>query len=98
MQNKEQQAADLIREVIKLINEDFSNPDMSLSDLSLHFGLSEKRITNLLRDTTGMTFQSYLESRRMEEANRLLTEGKLSVSQIAEAVGYAPSQHRVKQD
>ena len=79
MQNKEQQAADLIREVIKLINEDFSNPDMSLSDLSLHFGLSEKRITNLLRDTTGMTFQSYLESRRMEEANRLLTEGKLSV-------------------
>lgn len=49
-------------------------------------------LSHLFREQTGMTVKEYLMYRKMEEAKRVLSEGKDAVEHIAESLGF-PSAH-----
>lgn len=70
---------------------------ISLREVALAVGRSPAHLTDLVRRETGKTVLSWIVSRRMAEARRLLLETSQSVEQIAEAVGYFDRRHFSRQ-
>lgn len=60
----------------------------SLMDLARHVRLSHAKLEQGFRDIFGTTVFGYLRDYRMDKARQLLYEGKISIAQIANAVGY----------
>ena len=56
-------------------------------------GFSPAYFSRCFRRVMGMTYSSYLTLIRMSRAEELLAAGDLSVTQIAESVGYSTSSH-----
>lgn len=74
-----------------MIHEFFSNNysfDVALCDLAEELHLSEKQTERLVLKYTGKTFKQELIARRMTMAERLLSEGEMPLSEIAQYVGY----------
>lgn len=82
-----QECNELTQSILKYIKDNISDYDMSLSHLSMKFGMTEKYISTYIKEHAGVNFLTYLESLRMEEANRLLLTD-LTVAEIASRVGY----------
>lgn len=83
------QASQFSENIVATMKNEFSNPDLSLSEIAYRFGVSEKHISNTLRKETGLTFQGYLEKLRIDRANQLLLADQLNIAQIAASTGYA---------
>ena len=74
-----------------LINEFFSLKciyDVKLSDLARDLCVSEKQAHRLVIKHTGKNFSEELTLRRMHAAEHLIIDGRLSLTEIAETVGY----------
>ena len=52
-------------------------------------GISAAHLARCFKRTTGQTLHAYLEAVRIEEASKLLAEGKLSIREIAVANGFS---------
>jgi AraC-like DNA-binding protein len=65
----------------------------SLLDLVQQVGLSEFKLKHGFREVFGTTVWEYAQAYRMERAKRMLVETKLSVVEIAHAIGYATQSH-----
>ena len=65
----------------------FREYGLCLAEMEETFGLSVRRIEQIVRAETGMTFKEYLTKLRMDEAKRLLGEG-MSVKDTSQAVCY----------
>lgn len=61
----------------------------SLSELSAEFNYNYSYISDIFRKTTGTTLAKYHRARRLECAKVLLEEGKKSVSDVSEMLGYS---------
>lgn len=85
--NKRSQA-ELVNKILAYISEQMSDPNMSLTLLSIQFGMTEKYLSAYIKDNTGITFSAHLEKLRLNEANQLLLETDLPIKEIAERVGY----------
>ena len=70
-----------------ILRQDMETPPRLL-DLARRVGLSHPRLNRGFRQCFGTTAFGYLRILRLEEARRLLTEGKASVTDAAYSVGY----------
>ncbi|MEL7409379.1 MAG: AraC family transcriptional regulator, partial [Cyanobacteria bacterium J06558_2] len=61
----------------------------SISELTKQVGLCDRTLRRGFRELFGKTVINYLTSLRMEQAERLLREGKFSISEVANSVGYS---------
>ncbi len=61
---------------------------LSLEELSGHFGLSPAYVSSLIRKKTGQTYTDWLTEARMDLAKRLLRDPGHRIDEIASAVGY----------
>jgi two component transcriptional regulator len=50
-------------------------------------------LSTLFKERTGKNFSDYVIEMRIEEAKRLLRQPALSMSDIAERIGYADARH-----
>ena len=85
---KAAEPADPIPEIQRYLQENFSDPSLSLSKLSGLFNISESYLSHLFKDKTGENFSTYLENLRMDEAQRRLAEGSCSLSTLYVELGY----------
>lgn len=76
-----------VKNVISYIQLKYSE-HVKIENIAISLGLNRSYLTRLFREATGYSLQEYLLTYRMKMALRLLSEDKLSVSQVAEAVGY----------
>ena len=77
----------LINKVILYIRQNYSSP-ITLTSVSQKYGYSPNYISQMIKNTTGMTFKSYVNHLRMQTAyNRILYQDT-SFKQIAYDVGY----------
>lgn len=60
----------------------------SVNEIENQLGLSYKYIGTLLKDETGKTIKEYQQMLRIKEAEKLLCFTDLSITQIAEEIGY----------
>lgn len=76
------------REAKRIIDERF-NEKLTTAKLSKELFVGRTYLCEAFRNDCHLSIGEYLKMRRMEEARSLLADTNLSVSQIAEAVGYS---------
>ncbi|MDF2663173.1 MAG: AraC family transcriptional regulator [Paenibacillus sp.] len=69
------------------------NESITLSFISSNFYISPSHFSRLFKQYTGFNLPEYLNTLRIREAQRLLRETKLKITEIAERVGYANITH-----
>ncbi|SFJ91548.1 Helix-turn-helix domain-containing protein [Paenibacillus sp. UNC496MF] len=79
---------DLVQDVKRYIESNFSNPDLSLNQLSNEFKLSNRYLSKLFKDSFGEKFIDYLVKLRVERAKQLLLDTNEPVQNVAVKVGY----------
>ena len=80
------------RPIVEFVIANAFNPDFDLNMISSRFDMSNDYISSLIKAETGSAFKEYLTQIRISEAKRLLTSEKdLSISEVAERVGYRKS-------
>src|SRR5215471_10473409 len=68
----------------------------SLVVLASEAGLSPSHFASLFRKTTGLSPHRYVIQRRLEQAQQLLKSTRLSIGEIASAVGFYDQSHLVR--
>ncbi|KAF1290737.1 helix-turn-helix transcriptional regulator [Candidatus Enterococcus leclercqii] len=81
-----EESHDVMDRVLEYIDGNYKE-DLSLSDLADQFRLTESYLSRMVKEGTGITFKNYLNQLKVNHAKQLLEEGKLMVSEVAEAVG-----------
>lgn len=66
---------------------------ITIAQLSQHVHYSRTHITVQFKAATGMSIMDYVESRRIERAKEQLVQGDLSVSQVADGLGFTSLQY-----
>lgn len=72
------------------------NGRMSVAEMAATVGLSESWFTTVFKQTSGKTPLQWQLARRIETAQRLLTESDISVADIAAQLGFSDQAHLTK--
>ncbi|MDQ0111019.1 AraC family transcriptional regulator [Paenibacillus harenae] len=88
LQNERASWPSSIRDAVKHMELSFAQPE-SLEEIANVAGLSKYYFARLFVQTTGMSPMDYITKLRIEKAVQLLRGSKLTVDEIAKAVGYA---------
>ncbi len=78
---------ELLRRARRILDREYANPP-SLQSLSGRLGLSQTRLKAGFRSIFSTTITQYCLHKRVQAAQLLLAENQLSISQIADTVGY----------
>lgn len=76
-----------IQKAIRLIQQRYWD-DLSLSELACQVGMSKFLFSRRFREVMGMTFREYLTKIRLEKAKELLPGKQLSITEVAQVVGF----------
>lgn len=79
---------DGVRLAHSYILDNYRSKDFNASELSATCGVGKKQFVNLFRNEYGSSPTQYVIQLRMSTAARLIEEGHMSVSEVAEFVGY----------
>jgi len=85
---------DVVAEKIRILmteNKLYLNPELSLYDLARELDIHKNYLSYIINDTFGVNFYTYINTFRIEEAKRMLTDSKydnLSIEGIANSVGF----------
>ena len=82
---KESAWAEVIMEYVK---ENYRDPNLNISYIAEHFGVSSSHIGNCFRKQMGYGILDYIHMIRLEECKKMLREGR-TIKYCAETVGYA---------
>lgn len=74
--------------VLDYINENFTNPQLTLSTIAKKFNLNNTYISNMFKKEFGYNILEVIHMKRISESKHLLEDTDLSISQISESVGY----------
>ncbi len=78
----------LMRRVMRVINENMSNPDLSVEIIADKVGISRVHFYRKMKDLTGQAPRDYLKYVRLKEAARLLSAKKLDITGVSIATGF----------
>ncbi len=81
---------DRLYRIIKYIYENYDKK-ITLNDLAKLEHLSPYYISHLIKDTSGLSFQNFLNYARIEYAEKFLVEDKFTLTQISEMCGFSSS-------
>jgi len=82
----EQHRQQIVQEVMRWIGQ--RSPSVSVAQVARHAGYSSDHLTRLFKQVRGVSLQEYLIGHRIRQARQLLRESTLSVTQIADRLGY----------
>ncbi len=83
----------LIERVMKIINENISNPDLNVEMLSHGVGMSRVHMHRKLKELTNQSARDFIRTIRLKQAGNLLSDNKLTISEVAYAVGFSTLSH-----
>lgn len=95
IKNIELKSADdiLIERIMKVINDNISNPDLNVEMLADSIGISRVHLHRKLKELTSQSARDFIRGIRLKQAASLLTNKKLSVSDVAYATGFTNLSH-----
>lgn len=73
---------------LEYIHSHYNDPELTLSKVADNSGVQERVISKLILDKFECNFKTYINKIRIEEAQRLLAQSKLNISEIAYEVGF----------
>lgn len=87
-QEKNQHRNALLEDIKEYISENYMDPSLGLTTISVNFRISEGYVSILFKKHGNMNFADYVESIRMNKACELLKESDNNIETIASMVGY----------
>ena len=81
---------------MKYIEDNLTNTQLSVEDLSRHIGMSRGSLYNKLLEITGLSPVEFIRSIKLEKAAMLLENSDLNIAQIAYTVGFATPNYFAK--
>ena len=84
---------DTVREVVRVISENYSNSDLDLAHVARALSISRVHLSRILNQQVGVSFRQLLRNTRIEEAKNLLALKKYSVKEVAARVGFSDSHY-----
>ena len=69
--------------------QNYSDPELSLTDLCQYLGFSCSYFSTLFKQKTGLNYSRYITSLRLEQAAKLLTDTDDTALSIGYQVGYS---------
>ncbi|MBQ8308038.1 MAG: response regulator, partial [Alistipes sp.] len=87
---------EFIEQSREVIIANMSNPDLSVDFLAKEMGMSRTSIFKKLKAITGMTPNDFMKFIRLNEACRLLVEGKYRITEIGFITGFSSSSYFAK--
>jgi AraC-like DNA-binding protein len=81
-------ASRMVRQVMAYIHEHYDD-SLSRADLACHVSISERYLTYCFHQEMGITPMVYLNRYRVKRAKMLLENGKLSITEVAQKVGFS---------
>lgn len=79
----------LVENAFEYILQHLHDPDISNATLSKRCGISDTYFRSLFTQMYQISPMQYVKRRRIQEAQNMLASGDMSVSEVAEAVGYS---------
>ena len=83
---------ELMQSAVAYINENYAS-SLSLDELSAHFSLSKSFFSRKFKEITGFCLSDYITLVRIKNAERLLSESNLTVTEVAYATGFNDSSY-----
>lgn len=77
-----------IDNIVRIVRKKYSDPELSISEISSMVGLSETYVSHLFKELTGENLKTYISEYRLLQAKELLRTTGIPVKDIAEAVGF----------
>ena len=82
----------IMQDAVEYINKNFSS-DITLDDIARRSSLSRSFFSKKFKEVTGFGFSEYLTLVRIKAAEKLLSEGKKSITEIAFECGFNDSSY-----
>ena len=79
----------LLDRIMKVVNANISNPDLSIDMLCEEVGISRAHIYRKLKELTNQSGRDFIRNIRLKYAENLLLEDRYSIGEIAEKVGFS---------
>ena len=86
--NKHSHNDELRENVLKYITKNYNNPQLCVTAIAEEFYISNKYVSQFIKEQTGKTYTEYLESIRLDHSVILFKNSKLTINQIATEVGF----------
>lgn len=87
-QSKNNRMSSVKGAVIEYLNEHYTDPNLCVANVAEKFSLSEKYIFKIVKEDTGLPFGKYVETIRMQKAEKLLRDTEISAAEISVMVGF----------
>ncbi len=81
-----------VQRALQYIHNNYAT-DISLEQVSKTVNLSKYHFSRIFKEITGLTYQSYVNRIRIEQAKKMLNDDALSVTDAGYAVGYSDLTH-----
>lgn len=78
----------LLKEVVDYIHKNMTNSQLTAKEISYSLGISHSNLYRRIKHMTGLTLNEFVRHVRLQNAERLLAGGKLSVSEVMFEVGF----------
>ena len=78
-----------MKRVMKSVNAHLGDCDFNVDTLAQDVGMSRAQLHRKIKELTGVSTAKFVRNIRMEQAERLLREGKVNVTQVAYSVGFS---------
>jgi len=85
--NVQNRKNDHVEKVIKYINVEFANPNLSTEELASRLGLTSNYLREIFKELKGISISNYINEYRCEKAKELLLQTDMTVAEISEKVG-----------
>lgn len=76
-------------DAIKYILESYTDPELSISEISVRLGISETHLRRLVKNKVNMSPIQYITSLRIEKAKNMLRNSNCMISEIAAFCGFS---------
>jgi two-component system, response regulator YesN len=87
-EEKKSEGTELIRDITEFIENNYCNPDLSVSMVAEEFNMSIVTLSKFFKKHSRTGMLDYIHQIRIEKSKIFIRDGKLSVKEIAEKVGY----------
>ena len=78
----------LLKEVVDYIHKNLTNSQLTAKEISYSLGISHSNLYRRIKLMTGLSLNEFVRHVRLQNAERLLAGGKLSVSEVMFEVGF----------
>jgi len=83
----------LIEKIMKIISENIADSELNVEMLAMGVGMSRVHMHRKLKELTNMSARDFIKSIRLKQAAELLSHQKLTVSEVAYALGFNNLSH-----